>query len=120
MTMQTEERRTALRSAFEVADHLTELAPVPPTDAKLQRDCSRGWKTPGVVLHFDAGDAVAKFAEVIGATVTADTFEFGGQWYTEASAAGVLAGVPFRAWNWTRITAPAAVSLVKSPIGVAA
>lgn len=119
MTMQTEERRIALRSAFEVADHLTELAPVPPTEAKVQRDCSRGWKTPGVILHFDAGDAVVKFAEVIGTTVTADTFEFGGQRYTEASAAGVLAGVPFWAWNWTRITTPVVVSLVKPQMAVA-
>lgn len=119
MTMRMEERRTALRSAFEVADHLTELAPVPPTDAKVQTDCSQGWTTLGVVLHFEAGDAVAKFAAVTSATTGSDTFEFGGSWYTETSAAGVLAGVPFRAWNWTRVETPQVVSLSKSPMAVA-
>lgn len=119
MTMQVEERRTALRSAFEVADHLTELAPVPPTEAKVRRDCSRGWKTLGVVLHFDGGDFVAEFAAIVGVTVEVDTFEFGGQWYTEVGAAGVLAGVPFWAWNWTKVNAPVVVSLAKPAMAVA-
>lgn len=114
-----EERRTALRSAFEVADHLTELAPVPPTDAKVQTDCSQGWTTLGVVLHFDGSESVAKFAGVLGVTPGSDTFEFGGSWYTEASASGVLANVPFRAWNWTRVETPQVVSLSKSPMAVA-
>lgn len=100
-----EERRTSMRSAFEVADHLTELAPIPPTEAKVQRDCARGWSKLGVVLHFDGGDSVAKFAEIVGVTPVVDLFEFGGDWYRESEAVGVLAGVPFRAWNWTKVNA---------------